>query len=133
MAEQTGETARTFDLPPTDVVALMRALLTRGPEAALPQNLPDAWLRGLLRDMVATLMPEGHDHLPVKLLVLSLASARKQAQPLPEAWDLASIFESEPFDSWLHTYHLALTTELISRHVGAASAHHTVEHFFDQD
>lgn len=132
IAESTGEIVRAGDLPPTDVVAVMRALLARGPAAALPQNLPDTWLRLLLRDMLATQSPGGHDHLAVKMLVVALLSAQKRALPLAGVWNFESLFESEPFDSWLHNYHLALIGECVERQVGAGPKEYTIENVFDR-
>jgi hypothetical protein len=125
-----NERCAPFDLPPTDVVALLRELTARGPEAALPQNLTDVRLRALVRDIV---VKNGlHDQIAVKILALALAAAQKPDLTCAETWDGNVLFESEPLSSYLRSYQLALISELVDRQVGVHGAEYAVENFFDQ-
>lgn len=119
-----------FDLPPTDVMALLRELTTRGPEAALPQNLTDAWLRALVRDIVV--ISGSHDQTAVKMLVFALVSAQNPDFDSGDASGQKGLFESEPWSSYLQGYQLALISELVDRQVGAHANDYKVEDFLDQ-
>ncbi|WP_175946364.1 hypothetical protein [Caballeronia sp. BCC1704] len=129
VARGTARSA-TFDLPRTDVVALLRELSARGPDAALPQNLSDVRLRALVRDIVAN---DGlHDRMAVKILAMTLAAVQKPDLKLEETRDGNHLFESEPLSSYLRSYQLALISELVDRQVGVHGAEYAVENFFDQ-
>lgn len=61
-------------LPLTDLGLLQREILRRPPDAALPANLPDGWLKLLARDLDALLSDDGRDPLEVaRFMVAPLA------------------------------------------------------------
>lgn len=130
--EVTRGNARSapFDLPRTDVAAVMRELTARGPEAALPQNLSDVQLLALVRDIVAN---DGNDdQMAVKILALALAAVQKPDLKWEETWDGNHPFDAEPLSSYLRSYQLALISELVDRQVGVHGAEYAVKNFFDQ-
>jgi hypothetical protein len=127
-----GGTSRSapFDLPPTDVKALLRNLTARGPSAALPQNLTDICLRALVRDIVTK--DGSHDRKAVNILALTLAAARQPDSTNEDTSDPNDVLDCEPLSAYLRSYQLALIAELVDRQVGVHAVEYTVEEFFDR-
>lgn len=111
---------RTKHVPRTDMDALFRDVVGRGPEAALPQNLPDKWLRAIVRDMrrAATF----DDGLPAR-------SAMVLAFALAEVTVDEAVFD-ERFPDCLASYQLALTDELIGRQTGIFPRQYSISDVF---
>lgn len=109
----------------TDIDALEREVLARGPEAALPQNLPDRWLRVLVRDLLNT----GFDKerpgdicagplILVAALVDAQAAGADEMRPRPELMDSFA------------RYRIVLMEELLGRQTGIFRREYSVSDIF---
>lgn len=99
---------RSRHVPRTDMDALFREVVARGPEAALPQNLPDKWLRAIVRDTRrAAMSGDGDPARSAMVLAFALADATV---------DKAVLDERLP--DCIASYQLALIEELIGRQTG---------------
>ncbi|ANB78127.1 hypothetical protein AYM40_37820 (plasmid) [Paraburkholderia phytofirmans OLGA172] len=122
---------RPRQIPPTDLVALQREVLTRGPEAALPQNLPDRWLRALVRDLMQALSNEdapGDIAAGAVLLVTALALAQA-GNTAPPGQTGTSIPEGRLVDCFA-SYRTALMEEVLARHTGIFTRQYSVADIF---
>jgi hypothetical protein len=119
-----------FHVPPTDLVGLQRELMTHGPEVALPQNLPDEWLRALVRDMLTAVASGDEENLGVKLLVLALVSAQGRDGTTQDS-NVETFIQIEPISSYIASYQLALADELVARQIGTFACEYTVANIFE--
>jgi hypothetical protein len=101
--------------------ALHREVVARGPEAALPQNLPDKWLRAIVRDIrAAAAGSKDHDARSAQTLAFVLADATVDDAALDER--LPHCFAA---------YQLALIEELIGRQTGIYPRRYSLTDIFE--
>lgn len=116
---------RPLSVPSTDIDALEREVLARGPEAALPQNLPDRWLRVLVRDLLNTVFDKERPGdicagplILVAALVDAQAASADATRPKPELMDSFA------------RYRIALMEELLGRQTGIFRREYSVSDIF---
>jgi hypothetical protein len=123
---------RPRQIPPTDVIALKREVLARGPEAALPQNLPDRWLRALVRDLMQAVSDEEalvNCATGVMLLVTALAFAQAVSTVAPG--QAGHSIPDERLVDCFASYRMALMEEVLARHTGIFTRQYSVADIFD--
>ena len=104
----------------TDIDKFNKEVLSKGPLAALPKNLPDRWLKAFARDMALDDKAEakgekvGDEALPVAALlgVLILLSHKKGGDP-----ETIEFTQSEIAQEY-HAYKSAIYSEIIGRQIG---------------
>lgn len=123
---------RPRHIPPTDLAALHREVLAHGPEAALPQNLPDRWLRAIVRDMMECMFDEtgaSSSAAGAVLLVLALALPRDAGAStgLPNE----SLLPDDKLTIYFAKYRDALMEELVARQTGIFRLSYSLSDIFD--
>lgn len=120
---------RIRSIPKTDVDKLLSEVLSRGPLAALPKNLPDRWLRALGRDIARAQKanlegrPEDPDvdvSAPLLVVASFLTAARGIA---PEQFAMSSLELKDGMDRFGE----AICNEIIGRETGVYVQEFTLE------
>lgn len=111
---------------PIDLSALEREVLNRGPEAALPQNLSDWWLRIIVRRLLQGVYDEEWAKAygfcaGAALLVRAIMDAQDSADATPSARKLIDCFVR---------YRTALIEELLGRQTGVFRREYSVADIF---
>lgn len=120
---------RTRAVPKTDLNKLSGEVLSRGCEAALPQNLPDRWLRLIGRDIVEArkALLEGEEDGPEidisgpLLIVVALISKKNRKNSLVDE------FSTDELMAGLDSYGRAIQEEIVGRQTGVFLRQYTVE------
>lgn len=120
---------RIRTIPKTDLDKLLNEVLSRGPVAALPRNLPDRWLRALGRDLARAQKAnlEGRPEDPSVdisaplLVVASLLTAARGVDPTQMSMSSLELKES------LDQFGVALRNEIIGRETGVFVQDFTLE------
>ncbi|RZF23611.1 hypothetical protein EVC45_43460 [Paraburkholderia sp. UYCP14C] len=123
---------RPRHIAPTDLASLQREVLARGPEAALPQNLPDRWLRAIVRDMMQCMFDRTDapsTAVGAVLLVLALALHR-EAGASTGVIDASSI-PSDKLTDYFAKYRDALIEEIVARQTGVFQHSYSLSDIFD--
>ncbi|WP_143297250.1 hypothetical protein [Burkholderia pseudomallei] len=123
---------RPRHIPRTDLVALQREVLALGPEAALPHNLPDRWLRTIVRDMMQCMFDNtdaSNIAAGAVLLVLALALHRDAGAStgLPDE----SLLPGDKLTDYFAKYRDALMEELVARQTGVFRHSYSLSDIFD--
>lgn len=119
---------RTKTFPQTDLEKFHKEVLSRGIHAALPQNLPDRWLRLIGRDMVRSQKADmnGFDDpsidISTPVLIVSYFLSRKAEFHSPE-----SGFSSEELMDGIDKFWNAIPDEIIGRETGMFLRQYTVD------
>lgn len=107
-------------VPKTNLEKLAKEVLSRGPNAALPRNLPDRWLRAIGRDLLKAQKAnlEGRDDDPSldltgPILLVAALLTHRQKVPLDEA-----SFTPQDIKEELDDYAVAIADEIIGRETG---------------
>ncbi|WP_132258787.1 hypothetical protein [Paucimonas lemoignei] len=122
---------RTRTVPRTDLNKLSSEVLSRGCEAALPQNLPDRWLRLLGRDVVEARKafleeneeqdgPEIDISGPLLIVVALLSKKNRKTSLVDE-------FSTDELMASLDSYGRAIQEEIVGRQTGVFLRQYTVE------
>ncbi|KGX23961.1 hypothetical protein X986_6143 [Burkholderia pseudomallei] len=115
----------SISVSPTDLDALEREVLARGPEAALPQNLSDTWLQVLVRDLLDGMFDQervGGICAGPMLLVGTLADAQAGA---------SNTTRPEPrLIECFARYRTALMEELLGRQTGIFRREYSITDIF---
>lgn len=107
-------------VPPTDVRKLVTDVLSRGALGAMPRNLPDRWLRAIVRDNLKAEIAQRNGKLQdcdaylaaTFLLVSALQSHKHEVERTP-----ADLTENEILQG-VSRFSAALKDELIGRETG---------------
>lgn len=116
---------RPLSVPPTDLDELEREILAQGPEAALPQNLPDRWLQTLVRDLLDGMFDEerlGGICAGPMLLAAELANAQAAVSD--------ATHPNQRFVDCFARYRTALMEELLGRQTGIFRREYSVADIF---
>lgn len=105
-------------IPKTNIDKLAKEVLSRGPTAALPKNLPDRWLRAIARDLMrvqkAELEGRGDDpSLDLSGPLLLVATLRSHRLAPEDA-----SFSAEDLKEDLEKFAVAVTDEILGRETG---------------
>lgn len=120
---------KTHVLPATDVDQFATEVLSRGLGAALPQNLPDRWLRRLGRDIVISqkAILEGRDDDPnVKIATLLLVVAAFLSEKLVSCGADPALSDDMLLVG-LQRYESAISEEIIGRQTGVFLRKYTLD------
>jgi hypothetical protein len=118
----------TRTVPKTDIGKLAKEVISRGPAAALPKNLPDRWLRAIGRDLARAQKAqlEGRDDAPeadlsgALLLVAALQSHQQNNSHAEMEFSIADLKNS------LEKFSVAVTDEIIGRETGVFLRRHDI-------
>lgn len=107
-------------VPKTNLEKLTKEVLSRGPNAALPKNLPDRWLRAIGRDLLRAQkanMEGREDDLSLDLTgpLLLVVALRTHRQNVP--YGQAS-FTAQDLKEELNEYAVAVADEIVGRETG---------------
>jgi hypothetical protein len=107
-------------VPKTNLEKLAKEVLSHGPNAALPKNLPDRWLRAIGRDLLKAQKAnlEGREDDPSldltgPILLVAALFTQRQSVPYDEACLTPQIIKED-----LDEYAIAITDEIIGRETG---------------
>lgn len=113
-------------VPKTDVDKLAKEVLSHGPSAAMPKNLPDRWLRALGRDLARFEKaqmegrPDDSDLSGAILVISHLRAHQKKIAGLD-----TSLSEQEIEDS-LEKFNAAIRAEILGRETGVFLGAHDI-------
>lgn len=119
-------------IPKTDLDKLLKEVLSRGPAAALPRNLPDRWLRALGRDIARARKAnlEGRPEDPSVdiaaplLVVASLLTDAKGIDPSHMTFSTLELKEC------VDRFGAAIADEIVGRETGVFVQDYTLENIF---
>jgi hypothetical protein len=116
-------------IPKTDIEKLSEEVLKRGSNSALPQNLPDRWLRAIARDFMGSQKAglegrgrEVDEYLMAPILIVTMFVAVKQNISTDEA----SLMTPEIM-AGLNRFEKAIQEEILGRETGIFINHYTIE------
>jgi len=116
-------------VPKTNLEKLAKEVLSRGPSAALPKNLPDRWLRAIGRDLMRAQKAqlEGREDDPSldltgPLLLVAALRTHQQAADLDDTG-----FSVEELKEDLEKFAVAVTDEIIGRETGVFLRRHDLQ------
>lgn len=115
-------------IPASDVEQFAAEILSFGVEAALPQNLPDRWLKRIGRDVAESLKAnyEGRDDPKISLATPLLAVTALLSERVAFSGAVPSLYEEELLHG-LERYGDAITEEIIGRATGVFIRNYTVD------
>ena len=123
---------RLKTIPKTDLDKLLKEVLSRGPAAALPRNLPDRWLRALGRDIARARKAnlEGHNDDPAIDIAapLLLVATLTQAKSAPAS---ETAFGAEDLKKSLDKFAVAIAEEIVGRETGVFVREYTLDNIFE--
>jgi hypothetical protein len=109
----------TRHVPKTDLDKFVREILSRGPDAALPQNLPNRWLRALARDIAVSrkAKEQGKDDsdIDISAPLLVVIALLNGADPFA---GLRSEISDKDLMEGLESFEQALYDEIVGRETG---------------
>lgn len=99
--------------PLTDLALLQQAILSKPPEASLPANLPDRWLRLIARDLETLVAEKSTDETSVGNLAAPLALIYRLLEGKGEV--VESSIPIEVLRQYLFELWIEVSSELVSR------------------
>lgn len=120
-------------VPQTDLDKFVREILSYGPSAALPQNLPDRWLRALARDLAASRKAkiEGKDDASIDISAPLLSVIHLLNGGDPMCGLVVEISDQELMNG-LERFGHALRDEIVGRETGVFFDEYNVANLIGQ-
>lgn len=108
----------------TDCELLMREIRDRGYEFVLPCNLPDRWLKPIVRDLLAAEVEELYEEAEDEASLMSVMIA---VSALHQGRNGASPFDEDAMHKWVNRYKKAVIDELLGRQTGVFRSRATID------
>lgn len=131
--------ARIGTPPSTDLIALSSEIRRLGPEAALPNKMPQKWLLHIARDLITSRVleqssiPRGEDpadrlRSSIVMIMTILGAQRCPDDSSPKPSEMS--FSEEQICEYVDVYHYLILEEVAARAAGVKAADYNLDSIF---